>query len=89
VGEQFLEDATWTRFRELNLGYNFTNNYLKTKLGINAIGIELSGRNLFIISKVNGYDPDANVSGSSSGRGVIYFINPPTRSYLVTFKINF
>ncbi|MBX9780665.1 MAG: SusC/RagA family TonB-linked outer membrane protein [Chitinophagaceae bacterium] len=89
VGEQFLEDATWTRFRELNLGYNFTNNYLKTKLGINAIGIELSGRNLFIISKVTGYDPDANVSGSSSGRGVIYFINPPTRSYLVTFKINF
>lgn len=89
VGEQFLEDATWSRFRELNLGYNLTSNYLKKKLGINSVGIELSGRNLFIISKVNGYDPDANVSGSSSGRGVVYFVNPPTRSYLITFKINF
>ncbi len=89
VGEQFLEDATWTRFREINLGYNLTSNLLKQKLGIQSIGFELSGRNLFIISKVNGYDPDANVSGSSSGRGVVYFVNPPTRSYLFTLKLNF
>ena len=89
VGEQFLEDATWSRFREINLGYNFSSNYLKRKLGLSSIGIELSGRNLFIISKVNGYDPDANVSGSGSGRGVIYFVNPPTRSYLFTLKLNF
>ncbi len=89
VGEQFLEDATWTRFREINIGYNLTNNFLKQKLGIQSIGLELSGRNLFIISKVNGYDPDANVSGSSSGRGVVYFVNPPTRSYLFSLKLNF
>jgi TonB-linked SusC/RagA family outer membrane protein len=89
VGELFLEDATWTRFREINLGYNITSNYLKQKLGLNSIGLELSGRNLFIISKVDGYDPDANVSGSGSGRGVIYFVNPPTRSFLFTVKLNF
>lgn len=89
VGENFLEDATWTRFREINLGYNITSNYLKQKLGLNSIGLELSGRNLFIISKVKGYDPDANVSGSGSGRGVVYFVNPPTRSFLFTVKLNF
>ncbi len=89
VGEQFLEDATWTRFREINIGYNLTSNLLKQKLGIQTIGLELSGRNLFIISNVNGYDPDSNVSGSSSGRGVIYFVNPPTRSILFTIKLTF
>lgn len=89
VGENFLEDATWTRFREINFGYNITSNYLKQKLGLNSIGLELSGRNLFIISKVNGYDPDANNSGSTSGRGVVYFVNPPTRSFLFTVKLNF
>lgn len=89
VGEQFLEDATWTRFREINLGYNVTSNFLKRKVGVSAVGFELSGRNLFIISKVNGYDPDANVSGSGSGRGVVYFVNPPTRSFLFTIKLNF
>jgi len=89
VGENFLEDATWTRFREINLGYTISSNYLKQKLGLSSIGLELSGRNLFIISKVSGYDPDANVSGSGSGRGVIYFVNPPTKSFLFTLKLNF
>jgi TonB-linked SusC/RagA family outer membrane protein len=89
VGELFLEDATWTRFREINIGYNFNSAVLKKKLGINSVGVELSGRNLFLISNVNGFDPDANNSGSSSGRGVVYFVNPPTRSYLFTIKLNF
>lgn len=89
VGEQFVEDATWTRFREINLGMNFKSAWLKKKFGINSIGFELSGRNLFLISKVNGYDPDANNSGTTSGRGVVYFVNPPTRSYLGTIKLNF
>ncbi len=89
VGEQFLEDATWTRFRELNLGYTFSSAKLKKKIGLSNIGVELSGRNLFLISHVKGYDPDSNVSGSTSGRGVNYFVNPPTRSYLFTVKLNF
>lgn len=89
VGELFLEDATWTRFRELNIGYNFSSNKLKKYTGISSVGVELSGRNLFLISNVQGYDPDSNTSGSTSGRGVVYFVNPPTRSYLFTLKLNF
>lgn len=89
VGEQFVEDATWTRLREVNLGVNLKSKWLNKKIGVNSIGFELSGRNLFLISKVNGYDPDANNSGTTSGRGVVYFVNPPTRSYLATIKVNF
>ncbi|HSM47676.1 MAG TPA: hypothetical protein VK872_07670, partial [Draconibacterium sp.] len=63
--------------------------FLKNKLGISTLGIELSGRNLFVISNVDGFDPDANNSGSTSGRGVVYFVNPPTRSYLFTIRLNF
>jgi hypothetical protein len=88
VGEQFLEDATWTRFRELNLGYTLQSGRLR-KIGVKSLGIELSGRNLLLFSKVNGYDPDSNVAGSTSARGVVYFVNPPTRSYLLTLKLNF
>jgi hypothetical protein len=89
VGEQFLEDATWTRFRELNLSYALSSTKLKKAIGLGAMTIELSGRNLFLISKVRGYDPDSNVAGSTSARGVVYFVNPPTRSYLATLKVNF
>jgi TonB-linked SusC/RagA family outer membrane protein len=89
VGEQFMEDATWTRFRELNLGYTLSHPGLKRALGLSSLLIEVSGRNLFLISSVQGFDPDSNVSGSTSGRGVVYFVNPPTRSYLCTLKLNF
>lgn len=89
VGEQFLEDASWTRLREVNLGYTIRSEKLKRMLGVNMIGIELSGRNLFLISNVRGYDPDSNVQGSTNARGVVYFVNPPTRSYLVSVKLTF
>lgn len=89
VGEQFLEDASWTRFRELNLSYTLNSSTLKKAIGLGSIVVELSGRNLFLRSKVQGYDPDSNVSGSTSGRGVVYFVNPPTRSYLATLKLSF
>ena len=89
VGEQFLEDASWTRFRELNLGYTFTSERLRKMIGLKSLGIELSGRNLLLFSKVDGYDPDSNVNGSTSARGVVYFVNPPTRSFLFTLKLNF
>lgn len=89
VGEQFLESATWTRLREVNLGYTIRSPRLKKMIGVNSIALELSGRNLFLISHVKGYDPDSNVNGSTNARGVVYFVNPPTRSYLFTAKINF
>ncbi len=89
VGEQFLEDATWTRFRELNLGYTLNSARLRKMVGLRSLAVELSGRNLLLFSKVNGYDPDSNVAGSTSARGVVYFVNPPTRSYLCTLKLNF
>lgn len=89
VGEQFLEDASWTRFRELNLSYTLNSSKIKKAIGLGSFVIELSGRNLFLLSKVQGYDPDSNVAGSTSARGVVYFVNPPTRSYIATLKLNF
>jgi hypothetical protein len=88
VGEQFLEDATWTRFRELNLSY-LVNGFNWKSLGFKSLEVVLSGRNLFLRSNVSGFDPDSNVNGSTSARGVNYFVNPPTKSYSVSIKMNF
>lgn len=89
VGEAFLKDATWTRVREVTLSYNINPaKFLRTNK-IKAITLEASGRNLFLFSKVKGFDPDQNVSGSGSGRGVTYFDNPATRSFLFTLKATF
>jgi TonB-linked SusC/RagA family outer membrane protein len=89
VGERFLKDATWTRVREITLNYNFDPSKLIKMKAIKSITLEACGRNLFLISKVKGFDPDTNVGGSGSARGVVYFDNPATRSFLFTLKATF
>ncbi|RZM26650.1 MAG: SusC/RagA family TonB-linked outer membrane protein, partial [Pedobacter sp.] len=79
VGEAFIKNATWTRVREITIAYNFNPSKLLKINAIKTITLEASGRNLFLWSKVKGFDPDTNVGGSGSARGVVYFDNPATR----------
>ena len=51
--------------------------------------LSLSGRNLFLFTGIEGFDPENNLSGASKGRGLEYFSNPGTRSYLTTLRIAF
>ena len=89
VYEQFIHNNTWTRFRELTVAYNVKNMGRWTKGGMRSIVIEISGRNLLLFSNLKGIDPDTNLNSNTSGRGVTYFDDPGTRSYLASLKVNF
>ena len=89
VLEPFVTDATWTRLREVTLSYRITRKHLPKFTGLSSVNIEISGRNLWLNSKLNTIDPDSNVEGSGSGRGIVYFNNPGSRSYLFSIKLNF
>jgi TonB-linked SusC/RagA family outer membrane protein len=89
VLEPFVMDATWTRLREVTLSYRLTKKVLPAFTGLSSVDVEVSGRNLWVDSKVKNIDPDSNLEGSGSGRGIVYFNNPGTRSYLFTLKLNF
>ena len=89
VLEPFITDATWTRLREVTLSYRITRKHLPKFTGLSSVNIELSGRNLWLNSKLKTIDPDSNVEGSGSGRGIVYFNNPGSRSYLFSIKLNF
>lgn len=89
VLEPFVTDATWTRLREVTLSYRITRKHLPKFTGLSSVNIELSGRNLWVNSTLKTIDPDSNVEGSGAGRGIVYFINPGSRSYLFTIKLNF
>ncbi|WP_164076218.1 SusC/RagA family TonB-linked outer membrane protein [Flavimarina sp. Hel_I_48] len=90
VGEQFIYDGSWVKWRQLTLSYNFVNQKLKETLGLKNIELSLTGRNLLYWSKHDfGQDPESNLTGASNGRGLQYFNNPNTRSYLGTLTINF
>ena len=89
VGSQFVEDGTRTRLREISLGYTLNGTGFKRKTHLQSIDFSLTGRNLALWTDYTGIDPETNLTGPSNGRGLDYFNNPSTRSYLFTVRINY
>lgn len=87
--ELYIEDGSWTRLRELSLSYLLDNPWLKNSIGLQSAEFSLTGRNLFLWTKFEGNDPDTNLSGISAARGIEYFNNPSTKSYLFSLTLNF
>lgn len=86
--ELYIEDGSWTRLREITLSYHFENDWLKSK-GLGSIDVSATGRNLFLWTEFEGNDPDTNLSGVSNARGIDYFNNPSTKSYIFSLLLNF
>jgi hypothetical protein len=86
--ELFVEDASWTRLRELTISYNLSKEVTK-QIGIDDLTLSLTGRNLFLWTDFEGNDPDTNVSGVSSSRGIDYYNNPSTKSYVFSLSVTF
>ncbi len=89
VSEEAVEDASWTRVREITLSYDFPKSLIQSLNIVSNIQLSVSGRNLFLFTGIEGFDPENNLTGSSKGRGLEYFSNPGTRSYLATLKVSF
>ncbi len=88
VGEPFIMDGSWIKMREISLSYNFTESFVQD-LGLTNLSLSVSGRNLFLWSAVDGFDPENNLTGASRGRGLEYFSNPGTSSFLTTLRLQF
>lgn len=86
--ELYIEDGSWTRLRELTLSYRISPQWLKSA-GLSSLDISVTGRNLLLWTAFEGNDPDTNVSGVSSSRGIDYFNNPSTKSYVFSLNLSF
>ena len=89
VATQFMEDATRTRLREIALSYSLTGNKFRSVSRLQSIDFTVTGRNLGLWTDYTGIDPETNLTGPSNGRGLDYFNNPSTRSFLFSVKINY
>jgi TonB-linked SusC/RagA family outer membrane protein len=87
--ELYIEDGSWTRLRELSLSYRLNSQWLSNKLGIGALEFTATGRNLILWTEFEGNDPDTNFSGISAARGIDYFNNPGTKSYILSLQLDF
>jgi TonB-linked SusC/RagA family outer membrane protein len=86
--ELYIEDGSWTRLRELTVSYDMNSDWFKNR-GINSLQVSATGRNLFLWTEFEGNDPDTNVSGVSASRGIDYFNNPSTKSFVFSLTLTF
>lgn len=87
VSTRFLEDGSYMRLKNLQLGYTFNTN----SWGIDRLRIYLAATNLFTITKYSGFDPEMTVSANSAGEqdraaGIDWGTYPASRTY--TFGVN-
>jgi TonB-linked SusC/RagA family outer membrane protein len=86
---QFVEDGSFTRLREISVAYTFEGEGLRRSLGFQSVNVRLAGRNVGLWTNYKGIDPMTNLQGPiGSGRGVDYFNNPQTRSWVVNVTLN-
>lgn len=87
----YLQDGSFTKIRELTIGYDVPSNRLGLLRGVNAKSarVSLSGRNLFIISGYNGFDPEVNNGGNFVARFVDLAPFPPSRSFYLSVDLGF
>ncbi|MGH7604597.1 MAG: SusC/RagA family TonB-linked outer membrane protein [Gemmatimonadaceae bacterium] len=84
-----VEDASYAKLREISLNYTLDQSWVKSITGFSTVDVKLGGRNLKTWTHYKGYDPEVNLGGAEFlTQGLDYFINPPTRSFVLSFSFN-
>ena len=77
----FIEDGSYLRLRNIQLGYN-----LKLK-GINKCRLYLAGQNLLTLTNYSGFDPEVSSGGIINGYGVDGSRNPVAKTFLLGLNL--
>lgn len=84
VSKQFVQDASFIKFRQVILGYNFPAKMFNNK--IKGLNVSFVGRNLFILMKrTDNIDPESSYNATIPGMelgGV-----PPVRTYGLNLSV--
>lgn len=89
INEFAISDGSWTRLREVSLGYTLGGEKFRNATPFQSIEFSVAGRNIALWTDVLGIDPEVNQSGVDNGFGIEYFTNPSTRSWVGSIKLNF
>ena len=86
IFEEFVEDGSFVKLRELAISYNF-----KPPIkDIDNIQLSLVGRNLISWDDYSGWDPEINTPGQSNGvRGFDFAGVPIPRTYQLGINVSF
>lgn len=89
VGTGFYEDGGFVKLREISVGYTLSDEWVQRTLGFSSIDVRVAGRNLHTWTNYSGVDPETNLVGAETGaRGIDWFNNPQTRSWVFSLTLN-
>ncbi|KIO74830.1 hypothetical protein TH53_24170 [Pedobacter lusitanus] len=91
-GYDFVEDGSWYRLRYATISYNFPKTMIN-RIGLSNLQVSVTGRNLILITKYSGVDPEVSGSGAGvNGSGSFGFDNlgiPATRGFDLGLRLSF
>lgn len=93
VSTRWIKDGTFTRLKNLALGYSFDSQYL-SRVNLSKLRIYFSAQNIFTMTSYEGYDPEVNyrTGGAADGNrnlGLDYGSYPNAKSYTLGLNIAF
>ena len=80
----YVEDGSFVRLQNAQIGYTFSNNDDNNK----KFRIYISGSNLFTLTEYSGYDPTAG-TGAPIGGGIDQGFYPTARTVLLGVNVKF
>ena len=90
VSSNFIEDGSYIRLSHLTIGYDFSK-LLAKNCPIKGLKFTATGRNLFLLTKYTGSDPQilAGTGGGSGSAGIDNYSVPSTRSFSFSLSATF
>jgi len=91
----FMQDASFTKLREVSLRYRFTRDFLATTplRFLEGVAVSVIGRNLITWSSYNGYDPETGRGGGDTGSAALARVDgyeyPNFRTFTAALELNF
>ncbi len=93
ISTRFLKDGSYTRLKNLQLGYNFPES-VTDKLRLGSLRVYMSALNLLTFTKYPGLDPEMTTSDNANGqadlaRGIDWGTYPVAKSYNFGLNLSF
>ena len=90
IANAFVQSTTFLKLRELKLSYDLPIGMSKYFFGSDGVSLNVAGRNLILVTKYFGYDPEVSNYGTQAiTRGIDLGQYPPSRTFFFSVSARF
>ncbi len=87
IFENFVEDGSYIRLRELTLSYAIPMSVLRNT-PLHSLELSATANNLWISTDFSYGDPDGSLYGSGNGQGFYHMVTPNARTYSFSVRLS-